>query len=623
MQRHRNKTTKPPGKTFTFVCSAVSHHRLHRYPIIIFIVIPSSSSSLSHHHLHRYPIIIFIVIPWLSSSLSHDCLHRYPIIVFIVIPSSSSSLSHHHLHRYPMIVFIVIPSSSSSLSHHHLHLYPIIIFIVIPSSSSSLSHDCLHRYPIIIFIVIPSSSSSLSHHRLHRYPIIIFIVIPSSSSSLSHDCLHRYPIIIFIVIPSSSLSHHRLHRYPIIIFIFIPSSSSSLSHHHQSLDRVGCWGTQTDPSPTTILHRALSWVESRRSSTDSRVQSLMLFSHHHSPSGPVLHWVQEVVNRQPCPVSDVIQPPPFSIGPCPELSPGGRQRTAVSSLWCYSATTILHRALSWVESRRSSTDSRVQSLMLFSHHHSPSGPVLSWVQEVVNGQPCPVSDVIQPPPFSIGPCPELSPGGRQQTAVSSLWCYSAATILHRALSWVESRRSSTDSRVQSLMLFSHHHSPSGPVLSWVQEVVNRQPCPVSDVIQPPPFSIGPCPESSPGGRQRTAVSSLWCYSATTILHRALSWVESRRSSTDSRVQSLMLSSPIFQRLTLLLFPSTLPCNNSLEMLSVWRRIRTAIASMSLFFAGLLVGCQRCHQWSATSNHLSWSLYRRSSRFDEGTSFKLL
>ena len=340
----------------------------------------------------------------------------------------------------------------------------------------------------------------------------------------------------------SAVSHHRLHRYPIIIFIVIPSSSSSLSHHHQSLDRIGCWGTQTDPSPTTILHRALSCVEFRRSSTDSRVQSLMLFSHHHSPSGPVLSWVQEVVNGQPCPVSDVIQPPPFSIGPCPALSPGGRQRTAVSSLWCYSATTILHRALSWVESRRSSTDSRVQSLMLFSHHHSPSGPVLSRVQEVVNGQPCPVSDVIQPPPFSIGPCPELSPGGRQQTAVSSLWCYSATTILHRALSWVESRRSSTDSRVHSLMLFSHHHSPSGPVLSRVQEVVNGQPCPLSHVIRPPPFSIGPCPELSPGGRQQTAVSSLWCYSATTILHRALSWVESRRSSTDSRVHSLMLFS---------------------------------------------------------------------------------
>ena len=55
-------------------------------------------------------------------------------------------------------------------------------------------------------------------------------------------------------------------------------------------------------------------------------------------------------------------------------------------------------------------------------------------------------------------------------------------------------------------------------------------------------------------------------SATPLHHWVLSWVESGRSAMDSRVHSLMLSSHIFLRLARLLFPSTVPCNNTMKLL---------------------------------------------------------
>ena len=226
----------------------------------------------------------------------------------------------------------------------------------------------------------------------------------------------------------------------------------------------------------------------------------MLSSHIFPPLDHVLHWVgvQEDVNIQSCLVFDVIQPHISPIGSCPALSrsPGGRQHTVVFSIWCYPATYFSHWIMSCIESesRRTSTYSRVQYLMLSSHIFPPLDHVLHWVgvQEDVNRQSCSVFDVIPPHISPIGSCPALnrSPGGRQQTDVFSIWCYPATYFPHWIMSCVvsESRRTSTDRCVQYLMLSSHIFPPLDHVLRWigVQEDVNRQMCSVFDVIHPHP-----------------------------------------------------------------------------------------------------------------------------------------
>ena len=235
------------------------------------------------------------------------------------------------------------------------------------------------------------------------------------------------------------------------------------------------------------------------------------------------------------------------------------------------------------ESRRTSTYSRVQYLMLSSHIFLPLDHVLHWVgvQEDVNIQSCSVFDVIQPHISPIGSCPALSrsPGGRQQTVVFSIWCYPTTYFSHWIMSCVESesRRTSTDRCVQYLMLSSHIFPPLDHVLRWigVQEDVNREMCSVFDVIQPHISPIGSCPalNRSPGGRQQTDVFGIWCYPPTSVL-------------------------------PFIVFHYVVPR----RCCYVWVRVHTPMTSFSSFFAALIVRILSCRWWSTTRVFALCSLY---------------
>ena len=76
-------------------------------------------------------------------------------------------------------------------------------------------------------------------------------------------------------------------------------------------------------------------------------------------------------------------------------------------------------------------------------------------------------------------------------------------------------------------------------------------------------------------------------SATTLRHWVRSCAESRRSSTASHVQSLMLSSHIFLGLPLHRFSSTEPWNNSLEMMLCLKMCPYHSISTFFSFVGLI------------------------------------
>ena len=104
-----------PGNSPLFVQAGVgialsSHHRAHHPPIVVSIILPSSS----HRCVHRHPTIL----P--SHRRAHHPPISVPIILLLSCPSSCPSSSRRRAHRHPAVVPIIITSSFPAFILHRV-----------------------------------------------------------------------------------------------------------------------------------------------------------------------------------------------------------------------------------------------------------------------------------------------------------------------------------------------------------------------------------------------------------------------------------------------------------------------------------------------------------------------